>query len=55
MEICKEKLSVTCSDKHLGIKIDNKLTFKEHVEELSTRKATQKVSALAGISSSMRL
>lgn len=54
MEICKEKLSATCSDKHLGIKIDNKLTFKEHVEELCT-KSTQKVSALAGISSSMRL
>lgn len=54
MEICKKKLSVTCSDKHLGIKTDNKLNFKEHVEELCT-KATQKVSALAGISSSMRL
>lgn len=41
MEICKKKLSVTCSDKHLGIKTDNKLNFKEHVEELCT-KASQK-------------
>ena len=39
--------------KLLGIKIDNKVTFKEHVEELC-KKASQKVSALARISSLMR-
>ena len=35
------KLSSTCSEKHLGIKIDNKLTFEEHVQGLC-KKASQK-------------
>ena len=43
VDICDEKLSSTCSEKLLGIKIDNKLTFEEHVEELC-KKASQKVS-----------
>ena len=53
VDICNEKLSSTCSEKLLGIKIDNKLTFEEHVEGLC-KKASQKVSALATISSLMR-
>ena len=43
MDICNEKLSSTCSEKFLGIKNDNKLTFEEHVEGLC-EKASQKVS-----------
>ena len=43
VDICGEKLSSTCSEKLLGIKIDNKLTFEEHVEELC-KKTSQKVS-----------
>ena len=43
VDICNEKLSSTCSEKFLGIKNDNKLTFEEHVEELC-KKASQKVS-----------
>ena len=43
----------TCSEKYLGIKIDNKLTFEEHVEGLC-KKTSQKFSAVARISSLMR-
>ena len=43
VDICNERLSTTYSEKLLGIKIDNKLTFEEHVEELC-KKASQKVS-----------
>ena len=53
VDICNEKLSSRCSEKLLGIIIDNKLTFEEHVERLC-KKASQKVSALARISSLMR-
>ena len=53
MDICSEKLSNTCSEKFLGIKIDNKLNFEEPVEKLC-KKASQKVSALARFSSLMR-
>ena len=53
VDICNKKLSSTCSEKFLGIKIDNKLTFEEHVEVLC-KKAIQKVSAVARISSLMR-
>ena len=53
MDICKAKLSSTCREKFFGIKIDNKLTLEEHVERLC-KKAGQKVSAVAGISSLMR-
>ena len=53
VDICNEKLSSTCSEKLLGMKIDNMLTFQEHVEGLC-KKASQKVSALAKISSLMR-
>ena len=52
MDSCGE-VSSTCSEKLLGTKIDNKLTFKEHAEGLC-KKASQKVSALARISSLMR-
>ena len=31
VDICNKKFSSTCSEKFLGIKIDNKLTFEEHV------------------------
>ena len=41
VDICNEKLSSTYSEKLLGIKIDNKLTFEEDVEELC-KKASQK-------------
>ena len=34
VDICNEKLSSTCSEKFLGKKNDNKLTFKENVEEV---------------------
>ena len=53
MDICNERLSSTCSEKFVGIKIDNKLTLEEHVEGLC-KKASQKVSAVARISSLMR-
>ena len=53
VDICNEKLSSRCSEKLLGTIIDNKLTFEEHVERLC-KKASQKVSALARISSLMR-
>ena len=53
MDICNEKLSSTCSEKFFGIKIDNKLTLEEHVEGLC-KKASQKVSAVAKLSSLMR-
>ena len=51
--ICNEKLSSTCNEKFFGIKIDNKLTLEEHIERLC-KKASQKVSAVAKISSFMR-
>ena len=53
VDICNEKLSSTCNEKLLGIKVDNKLAFEEHVEGLC-KKVSQKVSALARISSLMR-
>ena len=48
VDICNKKFSSTCSEKFLGIKIDNKLTFEEHVEGLC-KKASQKVSAVARV------
>ena len=42
VDICNKKFSSTCSEKFLGIKTDNKLTFEEHVEGLC-KKASQKV------------
>ena len=53
VDICNRKLSSTCSENLLGIKIDNKLTFEEHVEGIC-KNASQKVSAVARISSLMR-
>ena len=53
MHICNEKLSSTCSENFLGIKIDNELTLEEYVEKLC-KKASQKVSAVARTSSLMR-
>ena len=53
MDICNEKLSSTCIERFFGIKIDNKLTLEEHVERLC-KKASQKVNAVARISSLMR-
>ena len=52
MDICNEKLSSTC-EKFFVIKIHNKLTLEEHVEEL-WKKASQKDTAVAKISSLMR-
>ena len=51
VDICNERLSTTYSEKLLGIKIDNKLTFEEHVEELC-KKASQ--NSVARISYLMR-
>ena len=53
MDICNKKFSSTCSEKFLGIKIDNKLTFEEHIEGLC-KKASQNVSDVARILSLMR-
>ena len=53
VDIYNRKFSSTCSEKFLGIKIDNKLTFEERVEGLC-KKASQKVSAVARILSVMR-
>ena len=53
VDICNDKLSSTCSEKFFAIKIDNKLTLDKYVEELC-KKASQKVSAVARISSLMR-
>ena len=53
VEICNEKLTSTCYIKLLAIKINDKLTFEEHVEGLC-KKASQKISALARISPLMR-
>ena len=53
VDICNEKLSSTCREKLLGIKIDNNLTFEENVEGLC-KKASQKVNLLTRISSLMR-
>ena len=53
VDICNDKLSSTCSEKFFAIKIDNKLTLDKYVEGLC-KKASQKVSAVARISSLMR-
>ena len=53
VDICNKKFSSTCSENFLGIKIDNKLIFEEHVEGLCKR-ASQKVCAVARILSLMR-
>ena len=53
VDICNENLPNTCCEKLLGIKIDNKLTFEKRLGELCI-KASQKVSALARVSSLMR-
>ena len=53
MDICNEKLSNMCSERFFGVKIDNKLTLEEHVEELC-KNASQIVSAVARILSLMR-
>ena len=42
------RLSSTCSEKLLGIKIDNKLTFEEQVQGLC-KKSSQKVSVVASL------
>ena len=53
MVTCNKKFSSTCSEKFLGIKIDNKPTFKEHVEGLC-RNVSQKVGGLTRVSSLIR-
>ena len=53
MDVCNKKLSSTCTEKLSRIKIDNKLTFEEHVEGLC-KKVNQKGGAVARISSLMR-
>ena len=53
VDICNEKFSSKCSEKLLGVKVDNKLTFEEHVEKLC-KNTSQKVSALARVSTLMR-
>ena len=54
VDICNKNFSSACNEKFLGIKIDNELTFEENVEGLC-KKNSQKVSALARISSLLRL
>ena len=49
MEKCNEKIENSCCEKLLGMKIDSKLKFKEHVETLC-KKASQNINALARIS-----
>ena len=51
MDTCDEKLSSTCSETFFGIKIDSNL--EEYVDGLC-KKASQKVSAVARISSLMK-
>ena len=53
MNICNEKIASTCSEKCWGIKIDNKVTFEEHVAGLC-KKTSKKTSAVARILSLMR-
>ena len=45
MKVNSDKFFLLLSEKFLGIKIDNKLTLREHVEGLCN-KASQKVSAV---------
>ena len=52
-KICDKIISNSYSEKLLGVKIDNKLKFEEHVENLC-KKASQKLNALARLSSFMR-
>ena len=54
MGVFDEKLSSTCNEKFFGIKTDNKLTLEEHVERGTVQKTSQKVSAVARLSSLMR-
>ena len=42
MEVCNEKIENSFCEKLLGIKIDTKLKFEEHVETLG-KKASQKI------------
>ena len=42
MEVCNEKIENSFCEKLLGIKIDTKLKFEEHVETLC-KKASQKI------------
>ena len=52
MEVCNEKIENSFCEKLLGIKIDTKLKFEEHVETLC-KKASQKINALTRKLSSM--
>ena len=46
MDVCNKKLSSTCTEKLSRIKIDNKLTFEEHVEGRAKAKKPGKTSVL---------
>ena len=50
--IGNKTVSSSNCEKLLGIKIDNNLNFKEHIESLS-KKASQKTNALSRLASSM--
>ena len=43
VDICNKKFSSTCSEKFLGIKIDNKLTFEEQIEGLCKKTVKKSV------------
>ena len=51
MDVCNEKIENSC-EKLLGIKIDTKLKFEEHVERMC-KKANQKINAVPRISFNM--
>ena len=52
INICNESISNSFKEKLLGVTIDNKLRFEEHVEDLCKR-ASQKVNALSRLASYM--
>ena len=43
VDVCNNKFSSTYNEKFLGIKIDNKLTFEEHVEGLCKKPVKKSV------------
>ena len=42
VDICNKNFWSTCNEKFLGIKVDNKLTFEDHVEDCAKKRTVQK-------------